>query len=133
RAPAEGPQDVTVSHLCSTARPIPDALSGCHRLAANRSIQTFSQEFRFVTLAMIVAATVLSGALSVLVAAALSLTSLAKVVRQIVSLSAGFLLATAVLRLLPEAFESDLDPHSLAWALLAGLIAFCLLEKMAVL
>jgi zinc and cadmium transporter len=102
-------------------------------LPRGRSIQTSSQESSFVTLAMIVAATVLSGALSVLVAAALSLTLLKKVVRQMVSLSAGLLLATAVLHLLPEAFESDLDPHSLAWSLLAGLVAFFLLEKMAVL
>jgi zinc and cadmium transporter len=82
---------------------------------------------------MIVAATVLGGAASVLLAAMLSLTILSRMVRQLVSLSAGLLIATAVLHLIPEAFESGLDLHSLAWTLLIGLIGFFLLEKLAVL
>ncbi len=82
---------------------------------------------------MIIAATVLGGAASVLAAAALSLTLLSRIVGQLVSLSAGLLLATSVLHLIPEAFESGLERHTLAWTLLAGLIGFFLLEKLAVL
>ncbi|MGD9943023.1 MAG: ZIP family metal transporter [Burkholderiaceae bacterium] len=85
------------------------------------------------TLFLIIVATLLAGAVSVLAAAALSLSLLARLVNRLVSLSAGLLLATAVLHLIPEAFESGADPHSLAWTLLAGLIGFFVLEKMAVL
>jgi zinc and cadmium transporter len=81
---------------------------------------------------MIVAATLLSGAASVFAAAALALTLLAGLVRQLVSVSAGLLLATAVLHLIPEAFESTVDKGALAWTLLIGLIGFFLLEKLSV-
>jgi zinc and cadmium transporter len=47
-----------------------------------------------------------------------------------VSLSAGVLLGTALLNVLPEAFESGADAHELFVALLAGLLFFFLLEKM---
>jgi zinc and cadmium transporter len=56
------------------------------------------------------------------------------VVRHLVSLSAGVLLGTALLNLLPEAFEvhagvAHADPKSLFVTLLAGLMFFFLLEK----
>ncbi|RIK94541.1 MAG: ZIP family metal transporter [Burkholderiales bacterium] len=85
------------------------------------------------TLAAIIAATLLSGAASVLAAAWLSLSLLAGVVRRLVSLSAGLLLGASILHLVPEAFESGADIHSLSWALLAGIIGFFALEKFAVL
>lgn len=50
-----------------------------------------------------------------------------------VSLSVGILLSTSLLHALPEAFESNADPHSLFATLLAGLLGFFLLEKTAVL
>ncbi len=50
-----------------------------------------------------------------------------------VSLSVGILLATSLLHALPEAFESDAKPHTLFAVLLGGLLAFFLLEKMAIL
>jgi zinc and cadmium transporter len=81
----------------------------------------------------IMLATAAAGALSVLAAALLSVTLLARIVPRLVSLSAGLLLGTAVLHLIPEAFESGVDIHSLAWTLLAGLIGFFLLEKLAIL
>lgn len=81
---------------------------------------------------MIVAATLLSGAASVFAAAGLALTLLAGLIRQLVSVSAGLLLATAVLHLIPEAFESTVDKDALARTLLIGLIGFFLLEKLAV-
>ena len=50
-----------------------------------------------------------------------------------VSLSVGILLATSLLHALPEAFESKADARALFATLLAGLLGFFLLEKMAIL
>jgi zinc and cadmium transporter len=66
----------------------------------------------------------------VLVAAGLTVTVLARVVKSLVSLSAGLLLGTSLLHVLPEAFEAKVaQPHALFAVLLAGLIFFWLLEK----
>ncbi len=86
-----------------------------------------------LVLAQIVLATLLGGATSILAAAWLSMRLLAGLVRQLVSLSAGLLLGTSVLHLLPEALEQAHDLHALAWTLLATLIGFFVLEKLAVL
>lgn len=86
-----------------------------------------------MTLSLILIATLLGGVASVLAAAFLSLTLLGRAVHRLVSLSAGLLLGTAVLHLLPEAIESGADVHALSVALLAGLIGFFLLEKISVL
>ncbi|MCL4744883.1 MAG: ZIP family metal transporter [Burkholderiaceae bacterium] len=85
-----------------------------------------------MTLLHIMAATLLAGAASVLAAAVLSLTVLSGVVHRLVSLSAGLLLGMAVLHLLPEAIESGADLHALSATLLAGLVGFFLLEKLAI-
>src|SRR5688572_4291061 len=77
----------------------------------------------------IVLATVAGGLLSVIVAASLTVSVLTRVVRDLVSLSAGVLLGTALLNVLPEAFESAASPQSLFTTLLAGLLFFFLLEK----
>jgi zinc and cadmium transporter len=45
------------------------------------------------------------------------------------SLAAGALLATSFMLLLPEAFESDVEPHWLFSTILASLIFFFLLDK----
>ncbi|MBL8331555.1 MAG: ZIP family metal transporter [Rubrivivax sp.] len=82
-----------------------------------------------MTLFYIVAATLAGGLLSVLIAAALNELLLARIVRSLVSLSTGILLATALLQVLPEAFESKAEPHTLFAALLGGLMFFFLLEK----
>ena len=82
-----------------------------------------------MTLGYIVVSTLLGGLLSVVIAASLTVTLLSRVVRNLVSLSAGVLLATALLNVLPEAFEGDADPHRLFATLLAGLLFFFLLEK----
>ncbi len=50
-----------------------------------------------------------------------------------VSLSVGIMLSTSLLHALPEAFESGADSHALFATLLAGLLAFFMLEKVAVL
>jgi zinc and cadmium transporter len=86
-----------------------------------------------LTLASIIAATLLSGVISVAAAALLSFGVLSRLVPRMVSLSAGILLGAAILHLLPDAIESGADLHSLSWTLLAGLVGFFLLEKSAVL
>ncbi|MET0208540.1 MAG: ZIP family metal transporter [Burkholderiaceae bacterium] len=82
------------------------------------------------SLLWIVLATLAGGLLSVLIAAALTLSMLTLIVRHLVSLSAGVLLGTALLNVLPEAFEQPgASPQALFAALLGGLIFFFLLEK----
>ncbi len=82
-----------------------------------------------MTLAYILIATLAGGLLSVLIAAAVTRSVLARVVRHLVSLSTGILLGTALLDILPEAFESKASPHHLFLTLLCGLLFFFLLEK----
>lgn len=83
-----------------------------------------------MTLLWIVVATGVGGVLSVLIAAALTQAVLARLVQHLVSLSAGVLLATALLNILPEAFESQRAPAAALFAtLLGGLMFFFLLEK----
>ena len=82
-----------------------------------------------MTLGYIVLATLLGGLLSVAIAASLTVALLSRVVKNLVSLSAGVLLATALLNVLPEAFESGASPQPLFATLLAGLLFFFLLEK----
>ena len=82
-----------------------------------------------MTLLMIVLATLAGGVLSVAVAAALTLSLLSRVVKSLVSLSAGVLLGTALLHVLPEAFESGAPPQALFPTLLGGILVFWLLEK----
>lgn len=78
--------------------------------------------------------TALAGAVSVLVAASFSLSFLSKMVHGMVSVSVGILLATALLHSLPEAFTMPgVNPQLLFATLLAGLLGFFLLEKIALL
>ena len=82
-----------------------------------------------MTLLYIVLATLAGGVLSVLVAALLTVSLLSRVVKSMVSLSAGILLGTSLLQVLPEAFEHQANPQALFATLLAGLLFFWLLEK----
>lgn len=83
-----------------------------------------------MTLLYIILATGLGGLLSVLAAASLTTHVLGRIVHSLVSLSAGVLLGTALLNVLPEAFESAQAPtHELFITLLGGLLFFFLLEK----
>jgi zinc and cadmium transporter len=78
--------------------------------------------------------TALAGITSVLVAASFSLSFLSKMVHNMVSVSVGILLATALLHSLPEAFTMEgVNPQLLFATLLAGLLGFFLLEKIALL
>jgi len=78
-------------------------------------------------------ATLLAGVVSITAAAIFSFALLSKVVEKMVSLSVGIMLSTSLLHALPEAFESKADPHKLFATLLGGLLAFFLLEKVALL
>lgn len=83
-----------------------------------------------MTLLYIVIATLAGGVLSVAIAASLTLAVLGRVVKSLVSLSAGVLLGTALLHVLPEAFEGGAaSPQVLFATLLGGLLFFWLLEK----
>jgi zinc and cadmium transporter len=82
-----------------------------------------------MTLLYIVLATLLGGLLSVFIAASLTVSMLGRIVKSLVSLSAGVLLGTALLQVLPEAFESKASPQALFMTLLMGLLFFFLLEK----
>ena len=82
-----------------------------------------------MTLLAIVLGTLCAGIGSVWLAAALSFGVLARYTQHMLSLSAGALLATAFMHLLPEAFESGAEPHDLFPVLLVGLVFFFLLDK----
>ncbi|MEY3991930.1 MAG: Zinc transporter ZupT [Pseudomonadota bacterium] len=81
------------------------------------------------TLFLIVLATLMAGVGSVWLAAWLSFGVLSRFTQHMLSLAAGALLATAFMNLLPEAFESGVEPHQLFLTLLAGLVFFFLLDK----
>jgi hypothetical protein len=82
-----------------------------------------------MTLGWIVLSKLAGGVLSVAVAASLTVSLLSRIVQHLVSLSTGVLLATALLGILPEAFESQASPQALFGTLLGGLMFFFLLEK----
>jgi zinc and cadmium transporter len=82
-----------------------------------------------MTLLWIVLATLGGGVLSVVIAAGLTVAVLGRLLHSLVSLSAGVLLGTALLNVLPEAFESHAPPQALFSTLLAGLLFFWLLQK----
>ena len=81
----------------------------------------------------IVAGTLLAGVGSVWLAAGLANALLGRFTQHLLSLAAGALLATAFMRLLPEAFElaaqTELEAKTLFAVLLVGLVFFFLLDK----
>ncbi|MDM0058498.1 ZIP family metal transporter [Variovorax fucosicus] len=87
-----------------------------------------------MNLIAIVAATLVAGIGSVWIAALLLRLGVQRGVdaqgaQYLLSLAAGALLATAFMHLLPEAFESKLEPATLFAMLLFGLVFFFLLDK----
>jgi zinc and cadmium transporter len=85
-------------------------------------------------LTWIILATLSAGIISIFAAATLSFKYLASIVENMVSFSVGLLLATAFLHALPEAFATpDIAPASLFSLLLAGILFFFALEKVALL
>lgn len=84
-----------------------------------------------MTLLAILAATLAGGLLSVLAAAVLTFAVLRAWVPRLVAFAVGTLLGVALLDLLPHALEGGLDAHALFATLLAGLIGFFVLERLA--
>ncbi|MDF1485028.1 ZIP family metal transporter [Ramlibacter sp. H39-3-26] len=86
-----------------------------------------------MNLVAIIVATLAAGIGSVWVAALLLRLGVhagdAAAPRHLLSLAAGALLATAFMHLLPEAFESGVEPHDLFAVLLVGVVFFFLLDK----
>jgi len=87
-----------------------------------------------MNLVVILAATLVAGIGSVWIAALLLRLGVQRGVdaqgaQYLLSLAAGALLATAFMHLLPEAFESKLEPATLFAMLLFGLVFFFLLDK----
>jgi zinc and cadmium transporter len=83
------------------------------------------------TLFWIIGAGLAGGAVSLLLAAAVTYSLLSAWVPRMVSYSVGVLLGVAFLSLLPEAFEGSVDAHMSFSVVLAGILAFFLLEKAA--
>jgi zinc and cadmium transporter len=77
----------------------------------------------------ILAGTVVAGVGSVWIAALLSFGIMARFTRHMLSFAAGALLATAFLKLLPEAIETGISSHLLFGVLLAALVFFFMLDK----
>jgi zinc and cadmium transporter len=83
-----------------------------------------------LTLLYIFLANTLSTLISIGLAAVLSFRLLSGVVDRMVSIAAGVLLATALVQLLPEAMDSNLQPGTLGWVLTGGIVGFFILEKL---
>jgi zinc and cadmium transporter len=86
-----------------------------------------------VTLRAILLTTTLSGVISISAAAFLSFGLLARMADRMLSFSVGIMLATSLLHALPEALHAKVSPESLFATLLAGLLSFFLIEKVAIL
>jgi zinc and cadmium transporter len=82
-------------------------------------------------LGWIVLANVVSTVVSISLAAWLSFGVLSHLVDRLVCVSAGLLLAVALTHLLPEALDAGLRPDRIGWVLLAGILGFFILEKVA--
>lgn len=84
-----------------------------------------------MTLVWIVLATLMGGILSLLVAGLVIAGLPQRWMPRLVGFATGVLLAVSLLDVLPEAFESGADPHSLFLTLLLGLLGFYGLERIA--
>ncbi len=84
-----------------------------------------------MTLFQIILATLIGGVLSVFLAATVALTFLANFANRMVAFAVGVLLGFALTDLLPEAVHLGLEITELGWVLIAGIMGFFLLEKLA--
>ncbi len=82
------------------------------------------------TLSWIILASVAGGVLSVALAAVFALMARASWIPSLVSFAIGALLGAAFLEILPSAFETAKNFHSLAATVLAGILGFFVLEKL---
>ena len=82
------------------------------------------------TLAWIILAAIVGGALSVMAAAAFALTARGNWVPMLISYAIGALLGASFLEVLPEAIISSGDATMIAGVVLAGILGFFVLEKL---
>ncbi len=79
----------------------------------------------------IVLASLIGGIFSVLLAATVALTLLARFANRMVAFAVGVLLGFALTDILPEAVNLGLDITKAGWVLVCGIMGFFLLEKLA--
>lgn len=79
---------------------------------------------------MIIAASVVGGALSVLMAAFFAFSARASWVPLLISYAIGALLGAVFLEILPEAFEGGQEAHGVTVSIMLGILAFFILEKL---
>jgi zinc and cadmium transporter len=84
-----------------------------------------------MTLLQIILATLIGGVCSVLLAATVALTFLARFAKRMVAFAVGVLLGFALTDILPEAVNLGLDISTAGWVLVSGIMGFFLLEKLA--
>jgi len=84
-----------------------------------------------MTILWIILATLAGGVASVMLAATLALSVLARFSDKMVAFAVGVLLTFALTDILPEAVELGLPIDQVGWILLAGIVGFFLLEKLA--
>jgi zinc and cadmium transporter len=84
-----------------------------------------------MTLLQIILATLIGGVFSVLLAATVALTFLARFAKRMVAFAVGVLLGFALTDILPEAVNLGLDISTAGWVMIAGIMSFFLLEKLA--
>ena len=121
---------------------LPDTVQGCTRSCRQPPAGRFSifllrikvhplvlRALVAMTLVAIFFATLATGIGSVWLAALLGLALMGRYTQHLLSLSAGALLATAFMHLLPEAFEAGVNAKALFTTLLIGLVFFFLLDK----
>lgn len=84
-----------------------------------------------LVLLQIILATLVGGVFSVLIAATVALTVLAKFSNRMVAFAVGVLLGFALTDILPEAVHLGLDISTAGWILVGGIMGFFLLEKFA--
>ena len=84
-----------------------------------------------LVLLQIILATLIGGVFSVLLAATVALTVLAKFANRMVAFAVGVLLGFALTDILPEAVHLGLDISTAGWVLVGGIMGFFLLEKFA--
>jgi zinc and cadmium transporter len=83
-----------------------------------------------MTLLQIILATLIGGVLSVILAATVALTFLARYANRLVAFAVGVLLGFAFTDIIPEAVNLGLNITEAGWVLVAGIMTFFLLEKL---
>lgn len=85
----------------------------------------------FIMLSTILIACFIGGVISVVLASLFSATILANHAHRMVAFAVGILLGFAFTDLLPEALHLGINPSAAGWMILAGILLFFMMEKLA--